>query len=117
MTALLSTTTKFERVAKIVAEKVAQLLSAAVFVIDLHSIAIASSDRQLVGLPFKQICKQLTLDYLTIPIYFDTQVGEVIICKPHNGEEISPRLAQVIVDLIVNQIAVIDALPSQHQLK
>jgi len=30
---------------------------------------------------------------------------------------ISPRLAQVLVELVINQIAVIDALPNQHQLK
>jgi carbohydrate diacid regulator len=117
MTALLTTTAQFERVAKIVAERVAQLLCAAVFVIDQHSIAIASSDRKLVGLSFNHICGKLTLDYLRVPINFDTQVGEVIIGKPDNGEEISPRLAQVIVELVVNQTAVIDALPNQHQLK
>ncbi|MBW4503035.1 MAG: helix-turn-helix domain-containing protein [Scytonema hyalinum WJT4-NPBG1] len=117
MTALLTTTAQFERVAKIVAQRVAQLLCAAVFVIDQHSIAIASSDRKLVGLSFNHICGKLSLDYLRVPINFDTQVGEVIIGKPHNGEEISPRLAQVIVELVVNQTAVIDALPNQHQLK
>lgn len=117
MTALLTTTAQFERVAKIVAQRVAQLLCAAVFVIDQHSIAIASSDPKLVGLAFNHICGKLTLDCLRIPINFDTQVGEVIIGKPDNGEEISPRLAQVIVDLVVNQTAVIDALPNQHQLK
>jgi carbohydrate diacid regulator len=117
MTALLTTTAQFERVAKIVAQRVAQLLCAAVFVIDQHSIAIASSDRKLVGLSFNHICGKLTLDYLRVPINFDTQVGEVIIGKPDNGEEISPRLAQVIVELVVNQTAVIDALPNQHQLK
>lgn len=117
MTALLTTTAQFERVAKIVAQRVAQLLCAAVFVIDQHSIAIASSDRNLVGLSFNDICGQLTFDYLRVPITFDTQVGEVIIGKSDNGEEISPRLAQVIVELVVNQTAVIDALPNQHQLK
>ena len=117
MTALLTTTAQFERVAKIVAQRVAQLLCAAVFVIDQHSIAIASSDRKLVGLSFNHICRQLTFDYLRVPINFDTQIGEVIIGKPDNGEEISPRLAQVIVELVVNQTAVIDALPNQHHLK
>ncbi|ARV60828.1 CdaR family transcriptional regulator [Nostocales cyanobacterium HT-58-2] len=117
MTALLTTTTKFERVAKIVAERVAQLLCATVFVIDQHSIVIGSSDPKLVKLPFKHSCEKLTLDYLRVAICFDTQVGEVIIGKPHNGEKISPRLAQVIVDLVVNQTAVIDALPNQHHLK
>jgi len=47
----------------------------------------------------------------------DAQVGEVIVEESVNGEVISPRLAQVLVELVINQIAVIDALPNQHQLK
>ncbi len=39
---VLTTTAQFERVAKIVAQRVAQLLCATVFVIDQNSIAIAS---------------------------------------------------------------------------
>ena len=117
MTALLTTTAQFERVTKIVAERVSQLLCAAVFVIDKQMIAIASSDPKLVGFSFNSICGKLALNYLRIPLPLDTQVCEVIIGKPLNGEEISFRLAQVIVELVVNQTAVIDALPNQHQLK
>lgn len=92
-------------------------MCAVVFVIDQHLIAIASSDPKLVGLPFNRICGKLAPNYLRVPFSFDTQVGEVIVSKLPNGEKISPRLAQVIVELIVNQTAVIDALPNQHQLK
>ena len=114
---VLTTTAQFERVAKIVAERVAQLLCATVFVIDQNSVAIASSNPKLVGLHFNLICGKLVLHYLRVSLPFDTQVGEVIIGKPLNGEVISQRLAQVIVELVVNQTAVIDALPNQHELK
>jgi len=52
-----------------------------------------------------------------VPLPLDAQVGEVIVEESVNGEVISPRLAQVLVELVINQIAVIDALPNQHQLK
>ncbi len=117
MAALLTTAVQFERVAKIVAQRVAQLLCAEVFVIDEQGIAIACSNPKLIGLFFNRICAKNIQKYLQVPFSFDTQVGEVIIGKPMNGEEISPRLAQVIVELVINQTAVIDALPNQHELK
>ncbi|MBD2777304.1 PucR family transcriptional regulator [Iningainema tapete] len=114
---VLTTTVQFERVAKIVAERMAQLLCATVFVIDQNWIIVASSNPKLLGLSFNRVSKKLTLDYLEVQLTFDTQMGKVIIGKPNNGEEISPRLAQVIVELVVNQTAMIDELPNQHQLK
>jgi carbohydrate diacid regulator len=117
MTALLTTNAQFERVAKVVAERVAQLLCAEVFVVDHNSIAIASSNPKLVGLCVNRILEKFALHYLRVSMTFDTKIGEVIISKPHNGEEISPRLVQVIVELVVNQTTVIDELPNQHQFK
>ncbi|GAA6622340.1 PucR family transcriptional regulator [Scytonema sp. NUACC26] len=117
MTALLTTNAQFERVAKVIAERVAQLLCASVFVIDQHAIAIASNDPKLLELSFDRICGKLALNYLRIPFTFETQVGEVIIGKSLNGEAISPHLAQGIVELVVNQTTIIDALPNQHQFK
>ena len=85
MTALLTTAVQFERVAKIVAQRVAQLLCAEVFVIDEQGIAIACSNPKLIGLFFNRICAKNILKYLQVPFCFDTQVGEVIIRKPMNG--------------------------------
>ncbi len=114
---MLTTTAQFERIAKVVTERVAELLCAQVFVIDEHSVAIASSNPKLVGLPFNRICSQEAINYLRVPLRLDTKVGEVIVGEPLNGEVISPRLAQVLVEMVINQTAVIDALPNQHQLK
>jgi len=114
---LLTITAQFERVAKVVTERVAELLGAEVFVIDQHSVAIASSKPDLVGLPFSQICSKHAINYVRVPLSLDAQVGEVIVGEPLNGEVISPRLAQVLVEMVINQTAVIDALPNQHQLK
>ncbi len=114
---MLTTTTQFERVAKVVTERVAELLCAEVFVLDQHSVVIASSKPGLVGLPFNQIRAKQSINYLQVPLSLDAQVGKVTVGKPLNGEVISPRLAQVLVEMVINQTTVIDALPNQHQLK
>lgn len=99
-----------------VTERVADLLCAQVFVIDQSSVAIASSTHELVGLSFNSICVKEAINYLRVPFSLDTQVGEVVV-GALNGEVISPRLAQVLVEMVINQTAVIDTLPNQHQLK
>lgn len=99
-----------------VTERVAELLCAQVFVIDQNSVAIASSRYELVGLSFNSICAKEAINYLRVPFSLDTLVGEVVV-GALNGEVISPRLAQVLVEMVVNQTAVIDTLSNQHQLK
>lgn len=99
-----------------VTERVADLLCAQVFVIDQNSVAIASSTPELVGLSCNSICAKEAINYLRVPFSLDTQVGEVVV-GALNGEVISPRLAQVLVEMVINQTAVIDTLPNQHQLK
>lgn len=94
----------------------ADLLCAQVFVIDQNSVAIASSTHELVGLSFNSIWAKEAINYLRVPFSLDTQVGEVVV-GALNGEVISPRLAQVLVEMVINQTAVIDTLPNQHQLK
>jgi carbohydrate diacid regulator len=54
---------------------------------------------------------------LRVPLSVDMQIGEVIGDETCNGDAISPRLAQVLVEIIINQTAVIDNLPTQQQLK
>lgn len=54
---------------------------------------------------------------LRVPIRFDGRSGEVVIAESEDGEAISPRLAQMLVEMIVNQTAAVNQLPSQHELK
>jgi len=114
---LLTTSAQFERVAKMVTQRVAELLCVEVFAIDQHSMVIASSKPQLVGLPWYQIRSKKEINYLRVPLSLEAQTGEVIVGEPLNEEVISPRLAQVLVEMVINQTAVIDGLPNQHQLK
>lgn len=104
------------RVAKAVTERVAEFLCAQVLVIDQQGIAIASSNPELVGLSFNSIYPP-EAHYLRVSLPLNPQVGEVIVGEPLNGEVISPRLTQVLVEMVIEQTAVINALPNQHQLK
>lgn len=117
MKVLLNTITQFEQVAAIVAERVAQLLCAEVFVLDRQACIIASSNPKLIKSSFKHNYPNIGLNYLRVPLSFNRDVGEVIVCKSQNGEVISSRLVQELVELVINQTIVIDTLLNQHQLK
>ncbi len=114
---LLNAITQFEQVATIVAKRVAHLLCAEVSITDGYGLVIASSDPKLVKLASDHIYKKNSHNYLRIPLSFNGQLGEVIVSKPHNGEVISPRLVQEVVELVINQTTAIDTLLNQHQLK
>ena len=111
------TTTSQLRIAQVVTERVAEMLCAQVCVIGQQGVAIASSKPDLIGLSFHQICSKEATNYVRVTLPVGVQVGEVIVGEPFNGEVISPRLAQVLVELVVDQTTAIDALPNQHQLK
>jgi carbohydrate diacid regulator len=57
------------------------------------------------------------MDYVRVPLRLDGESGEVLIAAPRTGEVISPRLAQVLAELIIDQTAVVDRLPNKHELK
>ncbi len=99
-----------------VTQRVAELLCAQVLVIDQQGIVIASSPENLVGLPFNSIWAK-EAQYLRVPLPLNSVVGELIVSKPANGEVISLRLAQALVEMVIEQTAVINALPNQHQIK
>lgn len=108
-------TGRFERVAEIVAERSAELLGARVSVIDDRGIVVAGSSPSDVGGAFIQ--SDAGQPYLRVPLRLDSLAGEVVVTQPMNGESISPRLAQVLVELVINQTAVVDRLPNKHELK
>lgn len=110
------TSAKFIQVACEITDKVAKLLYTKVFIINHYGIVITSSEPTQVGLPFQQISKG-AIKYLRVPLEIDNQVGEVIVGEPLNGEVISPRLSQVLVELVVNQTTVTERLPKQQEPK
>ena len=108
---------RFEQVAGTVAELAAEYLGTRVSVVDKRGKVIASSTAALIGLPFDGAGREPGTVYLRVPIRLDAQAGEVIVTEPVGGEAIPPRLAQVLVELIINQTAVVARLPNRDELK
>lgn len=107
---------KFEYVAHAITERVTEVLGAPTCVTDTRRQVVASSDPYIAASLASQ---QADEPYLRVPLQVDRHAGEVIIAAPRNGEVISPRLAHVIVELIVNQTTTMaqSGLSSAHQQK
>ena len=110
-------TEQFDRVAEAVLERTAELLAADVAVVDDRGVTLASTDPDLVGLRFDAVQPDPTGCLLRVPLRVDAHEGQVIVGAPVTGEAPSPRLVQALVELVVNQAAVLDQIPKRHELK
>jgi carbohydrate diacid regulator len=110
-------TTQFERVAEAVTERVSELLHAPISVVDARGLVISSSEPKLIGLPFERAAHEQSAQPLRVPFRLDGRMAEVIVGEPIGEEVISPRLAQVLVELVINQTVVVERTPNQHELK
>ncbi len=108
---------QFEQVAELVAERTSELLSAPVTVTNERGIVLASTGRHRAGQLFHAGAAESGPLSLRVPFEFDAQAGEVIVAGLAHDEVISPRLARVLVDLVINQTVVVARLPHQHELK
>jgi len=104
----------FQRIAETVAERTAELLGTVVHVVDERGMVVASSQPELRGLPSDL---DPGINHLMVPLRLGNDTGEVMIEERMSGEAISPRLARVLAELIINQTAVVDRLPNTHELK
>jgi carbohydrate diacid regulator len=108
---------QFERVALAVTERTAELLCARVWVCDERGTIIASSDGNVDWSPLAAGEQSQHASHLRVPLYLGAQSGEVVVATPANGEVISPRLARVLVELVINQAIVAMTVPNQQELK
>jgi carbohydrate diacid regulator len=102
----------FKQVATTIVERLSQLLSAQVWVLDSREaiVAVSSSNRDAVSPERVQQAAQMR-----VPIAWDGQSGEVLIAKSTTGESLSSRPAQMLVELILNQVTT--AQSEQPELK
>lgn len=112
--AVIPMSTPFERVAEAVTERVTELLGAHTAVLDGHGTLVASSEPNDFGVHMQS---GNDASYLRVPFHVDRDAGEIVVGTPLNHEEISPRLAQVLVELVINQTTVVNRLPNQPELK
>lgn len=110
---------RFIQIASIVTDKVAQLLYAPVLVTDGKGVVVTSSEPHQIGLALDwERGEKILENFLRVPLQHEAGIGEIIVGEPLNQEVISPRLAQILVELVVNQTATDqDQPPSQHELK
>jgi carbohydrate diacid regulator len=100
-----------------IVEHTAQLLRARVWATDARHMVIASSEPEAIGHPLASDPEDLPANMLRVPVWI-APAGEVILAvEMLSGEQISPYLAQVMVELIANQAALLAGIPDRHQLK
>jgi carbohydrate diacid regulator len=106
-----------ERATRSVAEQIADLLNTRVEVADERGTILTTC------LPHRR-SHQLSLTeharvapYLRVPLTVGGEQGELIVGQPANGETMSPGVARVLLELMVNQSLVQAQLQNQHELK
>jgi carbohydrate diacid regulator len=102
--------TRFKRVAKVVVQRIQEVLNARVFVIDDRSIVVVSTKPETIGQCFDAPSN------LRLPLQVEQQRGELILSHLES-DEISLRLAQVLVELVISQALSIAHQPLQPELK
>lgn len=109
-------TRHFERIAEVVAERTSDLLDVPAVVVDAWSNVVAASAPDMIGARF-EVPRGEEDRFTRVPLRLDSDSGEVIICHDAAAEVVSPRVAHALIELTINQTAVVDRLPNQHQLK
>jgi carbohydrate diacid regulator len=108
---------QFRRMAESVTEKVSELLRAPVFVMSDSGGTVATSGPDLPRVVAGQLSGEAIGAYLRVPFKVGDQAGEVVVGHSEEVEPVSARVAQALVEMIINEMAVIDRLPNQHEVK
>lgn len=108
---------QFRRMAESVTEKVSELLRAPVFVMSDSGGTVATSGPDLPRVVAGQLSGEAVATYLRVPFKVGDQAGEVVVGHSADVEPVSPRVAQALVEMIINEMAVVDRLPNQHEVK
>ena len=111
MTAEVAVSSRFKQIARAVIQRLQELFDAHILIVDDHAKVIASSNAKKIG-------TEITIDQtgLQIPFRVDQQFGQVVIEEVRKNE-ISPRLARVLVELVISQVISVTHQPDQHELK
>lgn len=108
----------FIHVADAVTARIAELLSATVFVTNQKGVVITSSNPDQVGRSPSWERNEVPLaKALRVPLQHETEAGEVIVSEPHDQEAISLRLAYALVELVINQMVTQSQFSSQPRVK
>lgn len=116
---MLEPSVSFVQIASFVTNRIAELLAAPVCVTNDRGIIITSSKPYREGLFGNwQDHEFTTVNFLRLPLYHRTEKGEIIVGKPIQQETISKKLAQALVELVIDQATTDhDYSMSQQKLK
>jgi carbohydrate diacid regulator len=107
----------FERVAGAITQRAAEVLPGRVWVTDDRGRVVARSERAC-AIAFEDLA---VLDgdgnSIRAPLQLDARIGEVVVLPDADGEPVSRRMARALLDLVIDQVAVVDRLPSQAEVK
>jgi carbohydrate diacid regulator len=106
---------QFKRVATTIVERLSQLLSAQVVMLDEQGAIAATSEAK--GSDAASHQQNLEPVSLRVPICIEGQTGEVLIAQSMTGEALSPRPAKMLVELMVHHATSISQFPNQYELK
>lgn len=110
--------TSFIHVADAVTARIAELLSATVFVTNQKEVVITSSNPDQVERSLGWERNEVPLaKALRVSLQHETEAGEVIASEPHDQEAISLRLAYALVELVINQMVTQSQFSSQPRVK
>ncbi|MBP8948104.1 MAG: helix-turn-helix domain-containing protein [Candidatus Promineofilum sp.] len=101
-TLAIDSSSALQQLAAIVAENVSELLHTDVMVLDEQRIIIAGPF-QLIGQPFQLAHCSKSQDAIFVPFNLNGEAGEVVVCELASGEAISPRLARILVEMVINE--------------
>ncbi|MBD1846815.1 helix-turn-helix domain-containing protein [Cyanobacteria bacterium FACHB-63] len=102
--------TRFKRVAQVIVQRIQEVLNARVFVVDDRAVVVVSTENEAVGHCFDAPSN------LRLPLQVGHQRGELILSHLES-DEISLRLTQVLVELVIAQAMSIADQPFQPELK
>jgi carbohydrate diacid regulator len=107
---------QFDQMLALVTQHAAELMQARVWVINEHQVVIASSERGALGMPLDWVRLDPAAGCIHAPVRWQNATAEIIV-ELSGGDVISPRLAQVLVELVISQTTNVADLPDRQQLK
>lgn len=108
---------QYTHIAEMLIERAREVLDAPLWVADERGIIVASSDTRAMGLNIETITRTRSDVCARVPLPMGSRQGEVVVGSPANDEALSPRLARVLVELIIQQTLIVSQLPNRQELK
>ncbi|HIK15375.1 MAG TPA: helix-turn-helix domain-containing protein [Leptolyngbyaceae cyanobacterium M33_DOE_097] len=103
---MLDVSASFIQISRVITDKVSQLLYAPVFVVNQQGLVVTSSYPYCDETDYKlEDCKNSLKSFLRVPFCHALESGEIVVGESFNQEPVSPRLAQALVELVLDQIA------------